>query len=554
MSKDNTELTMRFDLKVIEHLGVRMYSTLPPVLSELIANSYDADATEIKVELHDTEEKRIVVSDNGMGMSVQDIQEKFLVIGRNRREHGEEVTPKGRQVIGKKGIGKLSFFGIVKTITVDTVKEGKRNVFTMDWSDLMNSTNGQYRITPEITDEDTRENTTGTKITLTNISRETNFSEESLVHSMARFFIFDEDFSVAISHNDKEELVLSNDMHFSAFGKEFIWNFPEDFSMVEYDYEHRHEIKGQIITTKKPIPPRFNSRGVSLFSRYKLVQSAYQFADSTSSHFFSYMTGGLQVDFIENFSEDVISTNRQNINWGHKQADDLHKFLAKCIQFVQLDWREKRKQQQISDVKINLNGMEMADWIETVQPPFRKDFSDFVTELIDSLPEVESDKSNKIFDGLIKLIPPYPSYHWRNLHPFIKKRLLHYYEEKRYLDAAREAIILYEGRVKESLGLELHGMDLMNQSFSFDSKNTKGKIIISRYPKLQVSNLSNITEINMQEGQRLLSCGLFQAFRNPTHHESQEILDELFDQNDCLNILGLISFLLHKFDSAIKNG
>ena len=104
---------MKFDPKVIEHLGVRMYSTIPPVLGELIANAYDADATKVEIMLYDKEEKKIVIRDDGLGMSFDDINEKFLVIGRNRREGGD-TTLGGRKVIGKKGLGKLSFFGIVQ--------------------------------------------------------------------------------------------------------------------------------------------------------------------------------------------------------------------------------------------------------------------------------------------------------------------------------------------------------------------------------------------------------------------------------------------------------
>ena len=84
-SDKNKKLRMRFTPNTIEHLGVRMYSQLPPVLSELIANAYDADATEVKILLQDTAEKEIVVSDNGHGMSFDELNEKFLTIGRNRR-------------------------------------------------------------------------------------------------------------------------------------------------------------------------------------------------------------------------------------------------------------------------------------------------------------------------------------------------------------------------------------------------------------------------------------------------------------------------------------
>jgi len=70
-------LQMKFAPNTIEHLGVKMYSTLPPVVSELIANSYDADASEVTILLKDSTGKEIVVSDNGHGMSFNEINEGF---------------------------------------------------------------------------------------------------------------------------------------------------------------------------------------------------------------------------------------------------------------------------------------------------------------------------------------------------------------------------------------------------------------------------------------------------------------------------------------------
>ena len=75
MSKD---LVMTFDPLTIEHLGVRLYSTLPPVLAELIANSYDADAENVTLSLNDEgSEKEIIIEDDGMGMSFDEINNKF---------------------------------------------------------------------------------------------------------------------------------------------------------------------------------------------------------------------------------------------------------------------------------------------------------------------------------------------------------------------------------------------------------------------------------------------------------------------------------------------
>lgn len=64
-----------------------MYKTLPPVLAELISNAYDADATWVDIKLYDENpEKQIIITDNGHGMTFGEINDSFLVIGKNRRK------------------------------------------------------------------------------------------------------------------------------------------------------------------------------------------------------------------------------------------------------------------------------------------------------------------------------------------------------------------------------------------------------------------------------------------------------------------------------------
>ena len=529
------QLVMKFDPKVIEHLGVRMYSTIPPVLGELIANAYDADATKVEIELYDTGKKKIVISDNGLGMSFNDINEKFLVIGRNRREN-EDTTPGGRKVIGKKGLGKLSFFGIVQTITVNTVREGKRNIFTMDWNDLMNSTGGQYLMTPGAVDEIVEGDQTGTEITLTNITRETDFSEGLLADSIARFFIFDEDFIVTIRRNYGKPKRLSNDMHFSAFGEEFFWNLPGDFDHLEFDYEHRSMIKGKIITSKKPIPPRYNSRGVSLFSRGKLVQAAYQFSDSTSSHFFSYLTGWLEVDFIEDFSEDVISTNRQSLNWGHEQTGKLHKHLEECIKFVQSDWRKKRREKKREHINQSTD-IDIQSWQDSLPNSMRNSLGSLIEEFTNS-EEIDSEKSTLFLTKLEEAIPAYPLYHWRHLYSGLKYPLMEYYKNAQFLEAAQEGTKIYSDLVRRKSGQETDMAALFNTVFSPDN------------PVLELPDFfkNSDTKQNIQKGQRSLSVGLAESFRNPTSHHVKTETVKFFNEDDCLDVLSLISFLLRRVD------
>lgn len=45
------KLEMQVQMTVIDNLGIKMYSNIVPVISELVANAYDADATLVEIEL-----------------------------------------------------------------------------------------------------------------------------------------------------------------------------------------------------------------------------------------------------------------------------------------------------------------------------------------------------------------------------------------------------------------------------------------------------------------------------------------------------------------------
>src|SRR5947209_4382410 len=108
------KFTMEFEPTTIEHLGLKLYSSLPPVIAELVSNAWDADATRVDITFPTgplTPASEVVVRDYGSGMEATAIQEEYLRIGRNRRrEKGTDRSPGGRKVTGSKGLGKLSAF------------------------------------------------------------------------------------------------------------------------------------------------------------------------------------------------------------------------------------------------------------------------------------------------------------------------------------------------------------------------------------------------------------------------------------------------------------
>jgi HSP90 family molecular chaperone len=129
----------KFSPRILDHLGVSAYNSVQKCLSELAANSHDADAAEVSISLPDTleEDAVIEVSDTGVGMSPSDIESRFLFIGRDRREAGQR-TDKGRLLIGSKGIGKLAGFGVAGTVQVITSQGGVQSSLTIDRESFQN--------------------------------------------------------------------------------------------------------------------------------------------------------------------------------------------------------------------------------------------------------------------------------------------------------------------------------------------------------------------------------------------------------------------------------
>jgi Histidine kinase-, DNA gyrase B-, and HSP90-like ATPase len=136
MATKKRPLTMRISLTALEHLGMNLYSNIPAVLSEIVANSWDADAESVKVSI-DKENETITIEDDGIGMDRDDVIDYFLTVGFKRRSAIGELTPlKKRKPMGRKGIGKLSSFSIARVVQVFTVKDGKRTAFRMDRDDI----------------------------------------------------------------------------------------------------------------------------------------------------------------------------------------------------------------------------------------------------------------------------------------------------------------------------------------------------------------------------------------------------------------------------------
>ncbi len=546
---NQTPLTMRFDPHTIKHLGVRMYSTLTPALAEIISNSYDADATNVIVTLiqEGSVPKEIKVEDDGMGLSFDEINEKFLVIGRNRRDDlGDVPSPKyERYSTGKKGLGKLALFGLAKTITISTIQNGKLNKFILDWDDLMAAT-GNYQPRATITNRNTTK-ANGTIITMSSLKRITPFDSKGLADSLSRIFIFDETFNLLIESPSGDRISIDNKRKYNLITKQFEWNLDSTL-YVPLDSPYFGKIEGNLITSKKPLTPSSGLRGITLFSRGKLVNAPEFFSSSTSSHFYQYLTGWISVDFIDDLEDDVISTNRQSIDWEHSEMANLREFLSGIVSQINIDWRQKRREIKDDDLK-EKTGIDAEKWLNTLSG----DVKDNTKQIIESLGGEDAlEKYTPVIKALHNMIPEYPLLHWRHLHPEVKIKSKEYYENEDYYTAFLEAMKKYTSAVKLKSGSSVTpDFSLMGNVF----KDSGGLLkVIGEYKKIDGGNFSDDTHTNVQSGQQHLSQGIVAGGRNPLSHEEIDELriSGLFSENDCLDMLSLLSHLFKRLDNSTK--
>ena len=219
---------MTISLNVLDHLGLNLYSNVPSVLSEAVANSWDADATLVEIIL-DKDDQTIVIRDNGCGMDLNDVNEKFLMVGYQRRS-GEEVetTKYKRHVMGRKGIGKLSLFSIADTVEVQSAKKvgstKDKNAFVLRTNDIKKATlekNDYYPTPIEPTIQE------GTTVSISDLRKQiTAQTATALRKRLARrFSIIGKAHKFDVKINDKPIGVEDRD-YFQKI--EYLWTIGED--------------------------------------------------------------------------------------------------------------------------------------------------------------------------------------------------------------------------------------------------------------------------------------------------------------------------------------
>lgn len=124
--------------RVLRELGERLVSDAEVALTELIKNSFDADASECTIELSPDQ---LIIKDNGNGMSFEDFRTKWMRIATGNKEKNPISSRYARKLTGSKGVGRFAVRFLGKILILESVAknaDGKLEKLTagFDWAVL----------------------------------------------------------------------------------------------------------------------------------------------------------------------------------------------------------------------------------------------------------------------------------------------------------------------------------------------------------------------------------------------------------------------------------
>ncbi|MBO4438807.1 MAG: sensor histidine kinase [Spirochaetaceae bacterium] len=139
---NNESLKFNFDVSAFRLIGRELITDKITAVFELVKNSYDANAENVEIEFQNIQnvgsaESKIIIRDDGKGMSFSDVKNKWMVIGTdNKRTVFISDDPYNRRLVGKKGIGRFAVDKLGNSLILKTKQSKDSELFCLenDWS------------------------------------------------------------------------------------------------------------------------------------------------------------------------------------------------------------------------------------------------------------------------------------------------------------------------------------------------------------------------------------------------------------------------------------
>lgn len=332
--KSKNPFRFAISLSVLNHLGRNLYRNFITVLGEAISNAWDADAKNVWITI-DRDKSLFVIKDDGIGMTTEDFQNKFLKIGYSKRAAGAIKSPTNRPFIGAKGIGKLALLSCAKRISVFTKTEGHEYVGgVIDNSGLDQAIKDdlvpeEYEL--ESLDQSQIEGLMkghdhGTIVVFEDAKEQIKNSIahiRKLIAMSFRFSILDEDFSIYVN-GDKVSISDISDLLSST---EFTWiinKYDDDFVSGFTNLKSNPaplttalDVRGFIASVEKPrnlkITGTEERATIDLFVNGRLREKNILRHIPSQRIVESYLYGQLHFDSMDGLGKDPFTSSREGV-------------------------------------------------------------------------------------------------------------------------------------------------------------------------------------------------------------------------------------------------
>ena len=403
---------MTVDLNVLEHLGINLYSNIAAVLTEAVANAWDADASSVQIRV-DPNNEWIEIEDDGIGMSVDDLNGKYLRVGYRRRDEDTErgrKTAKGRSVMGRKGLGKLSLFSIANVIEVQSAKDDQVQGFRMSVPGIQQAVREKRAYYPEPLESAALTVTQGTKLVLREIKRQRlGKGVAALRKRLARRF------SIIGQVNGFE--IKIDGTPISAIDRgdlpkvQFLWTFegyePEANAIshivereslsARFDaWDSTWRVSGWLGTARKPKDlddeEAGNLNGIVVFARGRLFHENVLDRLNDGRLYTKYLTGQIEADFLDvDDKPDIATSDRQRIQEDDERYVQLLSFLQSRLNQLEKRWNEWRRKHEVEKAKEASPAL--TEWLNSLREGHRKSAETLIAKL-SALP-VDSEEDRK---------------------------------------------------------------------------------------------------------------------------------------------------------------
>lgn len=355
----------------VKHFGRNLYTSNPPAIAELVANSWDAYCDNCHIINLD---KSLLIVDDGIGMTNDEFSTRYAVSGTEKDTSTIRIPTEKipRPYMGRKGIGKFSAFSLGEEYILYTKSELDDNwkKIKLHYSDLLVDSPTIRIPVQNISDlteiddlfmTDFKTLNYGTVIYIPEMRRKfIKSTADNLKNTLSRRFSVNvsEKYNFSL-HLNSEEIDLTK--HFYDSNLEFVYYFGFSLEEVKSRFPHLNEVNffeiideffqennvsGWIGTVQQPkqlwISNEMATYGVVVYINGKLADENILKNKLNARISNAYVIGEVNADFLQNENEDPVLSSREGLNSEIENVEKLTEHVLSIRAKIDNTWNDLR--------------------------------------------------------------------------------------------------------------------------------------------------------------------------------------------------------------------